>query len=105
MQNDLYCRTCHSWLKARNDIDGHSKNDPCGIAAQLIKEWAQRKSISDNNELINRIAQRLSGLPTQEWEDWQGRPFQIKINNKSSSPESYKNEAVDVIKIMEEFFT
>lgn len=100
--NDTYCRTCGTWLKSRNDLDGHTQSQACGIANKLLKDYTKRKTLLDNKDLIDKIAQRLSMLTEQEWNDWKSKPFQVRHGTiQQSTAESYINDAVEIIKIFE----
>ena|SRR5579863_9453708 len=100
-QNDLYCRTCGTWLKGRNDLEGHNKAFACGIAVSAIKDAAKTMSTDNIKEmLIDRVANRLSGMPSGEWEFWKAQPFKTKTFTIVHSPESLKNEAIDLISII-----
>ena len=101
--NDLYCKICGTWLKTRNDPDSHNTGYACGIANKLLKEWSKRKSLLDNKDLIDKIAQRIAALPEQDWIEWKAKPFQVKLGMQSSTAESYINDAVEIIKIFENY--
>jgi hypothetical protein len=100
---DSYCKTCGTWLKSKNDLDGHNKAFACGIANDLLNKWSKRKSLLDDKNLIDKIAQRLSMLPEQEWNDWKAKPFQVRMGMTQSTSEQYINDAIEILKIFENY--
>lgn len=100
-QNDLYCRTCGTWLKGRNDIQGHNKAFACGIAVSAITELSKTVTTDSIKEmLIEKVSNRLSGMTTEDWEAWKAQPYKTKHLARIDSPESLRNEAIEIITLI-----
>jgi hypothetical protein len=100
--NDKYCRCCGTWLKAKNDLDSHDKAFACGIAVSALKQYSRRDPDNNSNtNLIDKLANRLSGMDSETWEVWKAMPYKTKSLPNTHSPESLKNEAIEILNLIE----